>query len=230
MNKTHFCCPGSSEYWQIRATAFALIKVIGQDLSCLTDDDEAPYWQALQSARENPTVLEILRAQGRVVLLTPALGTIPGPPQPSAEELVASQFGLTLPIDLDAFTKKAYADEDWEIVSYLDHLKEGPSEFAPWSERIMTPDGIVRIVTESWDDEETRFYRRETYLNGELHDYDGKPAVRESSHHRIASEGYLDTDIEESYRHGQLADFISHDDDVVAAWSPGQREAFGASV
>jgi hypothetical protein len=229
MNKTVYISPGTNEYWNIRGKAFSLIKVISQNISGLSVEQEGPYWEALQAARQNETVAEILRAQSREVLLTPTLGPIPEPQRISDEEQVAAQFGLELPIDLNALHKEANAAEDWEMVCYLDQLNQGPSEFDPWTERIMTAEGIVRIVTESWDDEESSFYRRETYLNGKLHDYERKPAVRESSQHRIPSEGHLDKDYEVSYRFGEQVEYISHDDDVVAGWSEAQRYGFGAA-
>jgi hypothetical protein len=224
-----YLCPGSNAYWAIRATAFSLIALIEKNLSIMSAEEDGPYWTALQQARQNTTVADILRAQGREELLTPALGPILDAPEKSDQEKVADAFNLPLPIDLKALAEKADADGDDEMISYLYHLKESPSEFVPWTEKIMTADGIVRIVTESWDDEEMRFYRRHTYLNGQLHDLNGVPAVRESSYHRIPSEGHLDTDVEISYRSGVQVEYISHDDAVVARWSDGQRVAFGAA-
>lgn len=224
-----YLCPGSNEYWALRAIAFSLIALIGKNLSIISPEEEGPYWTALQQARQNATVLEILRAQGREALLTPALGTISDPPEKTDQEKVADAFDLALPIDFKALAEKAAADGDYEMISYLNHLKESPSEFVPRIERIMTADGIVRIVTESWDDEETRFYKRQIYLNGQLHDLNGEPAVRESSYHRIPSEGHLDTDVAISYLHGVQVEHISHDDSVVARWSHDQRVDFGAA-
>jgi hypothetical protein len=219
--KTHLC-PGSSEYWLDRYTAFALIGDIEINIRGLTLEEEGPYRDALQFARINPTVREILRAQGREALLAPALGPIPELPAKSDAELVAEYFQWE-PTD----DPEVLAERQWEEDSYLDHLADR-AEYEPMTERIMTDEGIVRIVTRSSDDEESSSFSRKSYLNGELHDYNGEPAVCKSSNHRILSEGYLDEDYEESYQYGEMVEHISHDDRVVAGWCHAQRVAFGA--
>lgn len=227
---TKYLCPGSSEYWRDRCTAFALIGDIEVDIRGLALEEEGPYWDALQFARINPTVHEILRAQGRDAILTPPLGDIPEMPRsrtPIADE-VAERFP-----ESERPVNDPKALEDWECERsfYRDQLEywEEKEDEGPFVQRIMTEDGIVRIAVDSSEDEESSSYSRESYLNGELHDIDGEPALQKRSHHRIPSEGYLDEDYEISYRHGEEVKYIDHDDRVVAGWCHAQRVAFGAA-
>ncbi|MTJ93940.1 MAG: hypothetical protein F8N36_13940 [Desulfovibrio sp.] len=216
-------CPGDSEFWAIRRVALGLIADIDVDIRTLTLEEEGPYWDALQFARITPMVREILSAHGLEALLTPALGPIPEIPAKSDDDLIAEYFSWE-PTD----DPEVLADRRCEEESYLGHLAD-MAERAPMVERIMTDEGIVRIVTHSSDDEESSSFSRKSYLNGELHDIDGQPAVRKSSHHRILSEGYLDEDFEESYCRGEPVAYISHDDRVVDGWCHAQRVAFGAA-
>lgn len=95
------------------------------------------------------------------------------------------------------------------------------------SRRFISAEGVVRIESSLIEDCEGAVSERKSYLNGQLHDIDGEPAVQKTEVHYIPSEGHLDQDFTVSYFRGIEIGRI--DKDVTRRWTPQQKQAFGAA-
>lgn len=76
---------------------------------------------------------------------------------------------------------------------------------------ILTSEGLVKITEKTVAHEEASTHEYKSYLNGLLHDHDGKPAVSAYESYRILSEQHMDCDYEVSYRHGVEINYLDKD-------------------